>query len=333
MKIEIIAEIAQGFEGKFEQAKLLIQAAASSGASAVKFQMVYADELATPDYKYFDLFKSLEMSDKAWKELSDFASKSKIEMQLDIFGTKSLNLAENLDVNTIKLHGTDIVNLNLLNEVSLSSVKRILLGAGGAYLDEIEKALEILSKKQVVVLCGFQGYPTPTNTNHLKRISLLDRHFSSKFSNVSIGFADHALPESNLSIPIVSMAIGAGAKVIEKHLTLGRSMKLEDYESALNPDEFLIFTKTIFESSTAFGNSSLSNDFDMSNLEIDYRGQIRRHVVSTKALRPGDEITVDDVTLKRTSSKNPITDLRDVYKKRLVSEVSANKPIFLNEVE
>ncbi len=58
-KIEIIAELAQGFEGNCMKARLLIQAAA-----AAKFQMVYADELATSDYKYYDLFKSLEMKDE-----------------------------------------------------------------------------------------------------------------------------------------------------------------------------------------------------------------------------------------------------------------------------
>ena len=55
--IKIIAEIAQGFEGNFTQSKLLIKAAAKAGADSVKFQLVYAEELSTTDYKYFKLFK------------------------------------------------------------------------------------------------------------------------------------------------------------------------------------------------------------------------------------------------------------------------------------
>jgi N,N'-diacetyllegionaminate synthase len=66
MQIEIIAELAQGFEGRPEQARLLMKAAASAGADAAKYQLVYADELATPDYKYYDLFRSLEMPDDVW---------------------------------------------------------------------------------------------------------------------------------------------------------------------------------------------------------------------------------------------------------------------------
>ena len=52
-KLSIVAEVAQGFEGNFHQSRLLIKAAAKSGANAVKFQLVYADELATSDYKYY----------------------------------------------------------------------------------------------------------------------------------------------------------------------------------------------------------------------------------------------------------------------------------------
>ena len=58
MKVDIIAEIAQGFEGDFQKAKLFINAASKAGANCVKFQLVYADELATPDYQYYKLFKT-----------------------------------------------------------------------------------------------------------------------------------------------------------------------------------------------------------------------------------------------------------------------------------
>jgi len=62
----IIAEAAQGFEGDPLLARLLVQAAARAGADAVKFQLVYADEIATPEYKYYDLFKKLEMPATCW---------------------------------------------------------------------------------------------------------------------------------------------------------------------------------------------------------------------------------------------------------------------------
>ena len=60
-KMEIIAEIAQGYEGDTKLMELLTTGAIESDADAVKYQLVYADELATPDYQYYELFKSLEM--------------------------------------------------------------------------------------------------------------------------------------------------------------------------------------------------------------------------------------------------------------------------------
>ena len=94
-KLKIIAEIAQGFEGNFTQSKLLISAAAKSGADAVKFQLVYADELATADYQYYSLFKNLEMSEMQWKDLSDYAISLGSKLIVDVFGEKSLETAEN----------------------------------------------------------------------------------------------------------------------------------------------------------------------------------------------------------------------------------------------
>ena len=69
-KIKIIAEAAQGFEGDPLLARLLVRAAARAGADAVKFQLVYADEIATPSYKYYDLFKKLEMPAACWKDVA-----------------------------------------------------------------------------------------------------------------------------------------------------------------------------------------------------------------------------------------------------------------------
>ena len=146
MKIEIIAEMAQGFEGKFNQAKLL-RSAAASVANAAKFQLVYADELATPDYEFYDFFKSLEMNDEEWVSLKNIQMKTN-KAYLDVFGTKSLDLCEKVDIKTIKLHPTDINNLSLLQSISASKIENIILGVGGASLDEIEYALNFLDRKK-----------------------------------------------------------------------------------------------------------------------------------------------------------------------------------------
>lgn len=328
MKIEIIAELAQGFEGKPEQARLLMKAAASAQADAVKYQLVYAEELATPDYKYYGLFKSLEMPDEVWEDLADYAKELGIELNLDIFGIKSLTLAERIGVTTIKLHGTDLTNIALLTEVSSSNtVKRVLLGAGGGFANELKQALDILRNKEVIVLVGFQGYPTPTESNQIARVRELYQDLCVDNKNIKIGFADHASPDSPLRYALATTAVGAGAEIIEKHLTLGRNMKLEDFESALSPDEFEEFTNVVRNCALAFGSSTKTEDFGMSDSEFGYREMIRRHVVLNKDLEAGSIIQQGDLVLKRTSATQFITDLTHVYQKKLKKSLKNNSAI------
>lgn len=331
-KIEIIAELAQGFEGKPMQASLLVKAAARSGADAAKLQMVFADELATPGYKYYDLFRSLEMSDDVWSGLVTEARAQGIDLQVDIFGRRSLALAEKIGIRTVKLHGTDIGNPGLLRDVAASGIERALLGAGGAHRDEIASALDILAGKEVVVLLGFQSYPTPTDTNRIDRVRHLVQEFAGR-PGVTIGFADHADPESPLRLALASAAVGAGARVIEKHLTLGRNMELEDFESALNPDQFKEFCTTLRDVASAMGETTAAADYGMTDSEAGYRKMIRRHVVAARDLAPGEVVTAQDIVLKRADIDDPITAPAEVIGRRLVSAVKGNHALRRSDLE
>lgn len=325
-QIEIVAELAQGFEGNETLSRLLIKAAAAGGADAAKFQLVYADELGTPDYKYYDLFKTLEMPDEAWARLASQASEAGIALQLDVFGSRSLKLAEKLGVTTVKLHGTDISNAGFLAEVARSGVSRVMLGAGGAHLNEVERALEILEGKTVILMLGFQGYPTPHPSNQIARVGNFVERWG-KSGKVQIGFADHAPPEDGTRFALAATAIGAGAVVVEKHLTLGRNMKLEDFESALNPDEFAEFSMIVRNCADAFGSVADAADFGMAEEEKGYRKMIRRHVVAAQDLAAGTVLAPEHVTLKRAGSEDVLTDIEAVYGRRLKNAVAVNTPV------
>lgn len=332
MTVEIIAEIAQGYEGNKNHAKLLLQAAAKSGATVAKFQLVYADELATPDYKYFNLFKSLEMTDQVWKDLKNYASQLNINIYFDIFGSKSLSLSEKLNIEAVKIHGTDIANIGLLQDVAKSKIQKIILGAGGAHLEEIDQAVKILSNKEILIFHGFQGYPTKDNCNQISRIGIFKKYFY-EYKNVSFGFADHASPDSESSFVLPVLAIGMGATYLEKHLTLAKSLKMEDYESALNPDEFLKFTAIIKNAISSLGNAKLTSNFSMTSDEKKYRKAIRRHVVTKNKIKIGVPIEPKDLTLKRTSAKDSLTDIKSILNKKLKRSIDINKPILKKDIE
>ncbi len=332
-RIEIVAELAQGFEGNPGLANLLVKAAAAAGADAAKFQLVFADELGTPDYKYYDLFKTLEMSDAVWEGLANSAGAAGIKLYFDVFGQRSLDLAVSLGVDTVKLHGTDISNAGFLRAVAESKVPRVMLGAGGAYLDEIERALDILKGKQVVVLLGFQSYPTPHDGNQISRVRVLAQRWAKGENSPTIGFADHAPPEEGTRFALAATAIGAGATLIEKHLTLGRNMKLEDHESALNPDEFGEFSQIMRNCAAAFGATASAPDFGMSEAEKGYRKMIRRHVIAVADLAAGTVLGAEHLMLKRAGAAEVLTDLEAVYGKTLRNAVKANAPVLAGDIE
>jgi len=330
-EIEIIAEVAQGFEGNFQQSKLLIKAAAKSGANSVKFQLVYADELATPSYKYFNLFKNLEMDENNWRELKTYADELGINLYLDIFGLKSLSLAEKINVEVIKIHGTDITNLGLLEAIAKSSIKSIILGVGGASWTEIKKALVIFKKKPIIIICGFQGYPTKTQDNHIARVEVIKHKAMKIHSDFKMGFADH--PDTlDFQATISLVALGAGASVIEKHLTLGKIMEMEDFESAINPDEFASFVTQIRTGTQALGNRNDQDDFGMSSAELTYKKNVRRDVVALENLKTGKAINTSDVTLKRTSNHDAVKELSSVLKKVIKNDVMKNQPLTIKDI-
>ena len=98
-------------------------------------------------------------------------------------------------------------------------------------------------------------------------------------------------------------------------------MKMEDHESALNPDEFYIFTETIKHSSLALGLTANKNDFGMSNSEKSYRKMIRRHVTAAIDIKKGTVLLPEHLVLKRTSSKDFIYDINSVCGKEILIDL------------
>lgn len=331
--IEIIAECAQGYVGDSDLAMHLLRASAAAGADAAKFQLVYADELCTPDYKDYQLSKQLEMSDSVWKSLMSESKNLGIELILDVFGEQSLKLAEVLGSKTVMLHATDITNLELIHLVERGSIERVILGAGGAELPEILGAIECLPSKKVCIMLGYQGYPTPDTDNQISRVKVLSSLVQHKYDNVVFGFSDHSLPNSNLLTDLSAMALGAGAVSFEKHLTLAQVLKMEDYESAINPDQFFEFSKKLRTCAEAFGAVLEEPDFGMSETEKGYRKFVRRNVISARTINAGEKVNINHFVFKRSSLPGTITNVNDVIGKIARHDIDANQPITLNDFD
>lgn len=331
MNIEIIAESAQGFEGDTNLAMQLLRATAASGANAAKFQLVYADELCTPDYKDYKFSKQLEMPDSVWENLVLEADKLGIELIFDVFGERSLSLAAELGSKTVMLHATDINNFELISKVNSGPIDRVILGAGGAHFSEIINAIEALPNKNICIMLGYQGFPTPDEANQISRVKNLTSGPLKKFKNVVVGFSDHSLPDSDLLVSLSAMALGAGAVMFEKHITLAQVLKMEDYESAINPDQFSNYCNKLRKCNNAFGKVSDAPDFGMSDVEKGYRKFVRRNVIAGRNIKVGERATISDFVFKRSSLQGAIVDINDILGKIASRDLKMNQPILLTD--
>ena len=323
-KIEIIAEIAQGFEGNEKLANLLTKGAIASNADAVKFQLVYADELATPDYQYYQLFKDLEMDFDIWKSLCEQIQSKEKKVYFDVFGLHSLKVAKQLGADGIKLSTTEFYN-NVLFDSAIVQFDTLYLSVGGIPVEDIDEKLSTLSVEQVKKICliyGFQSEPTPLEQNNLSKLRLLKQ----RYSNFKIGFMDHSDGALDDAYYLPLVAMGTGVNAIEKHITLDRELEIEDYISGVTPSEFIKFVHLVRRFEPVLGLDSLV----LTEQEEAYRNKATKSVVALSDLNAGDVLTLDTVALKRCSkpiTKHSILQIEQAIGKTLKIDVQINSPI------
>lgn len=322
MTIKIVAEVAQGYEGDEKIVDFFIKAISTSKADAIKFQIFFADELALPDYTYYQLFKNLELPFEFWKKAINKAHEGHLEFYSDIFGRNSLKELLNIGIDGIKIHATDINNFPLLKQAAKAG-KKILLATGGCQLKEIETALDIVSRCPVTLMYGFQAEPTEIEDNNLSRIATLKQIY-----NKPVGFMDHTAGDSPLALHLPFIAIGKGAELVEKHVTLSRQAQMEDYVSALTTEEFKPWCNLIKQTVPSLGEEK----WILTPKELEYRKKIKRAVCAEKAIKSGHVIGLEDVTLKRTSDKEAIFDIDEIINKVLKNDLGKNALIRLKDI-
>jgi N,N'-diacetyllegionaminate synthase len=329
--VEIIAELAQGYEGNVEKASLLLNLAANVNADCAKFQVIYADEICTPSYQYYDLFKSLEMPRKHWQRLVAEAESSSIEIILDVFGKKSALLADVLGVRRVMLHATDVNNSQLIDFISNLNFEHVYVGVGGARMNEIERLVDRLCANRLVLMTGFQAYPTEVSELNLQKVKLLHDKFQHTHPNVEIGYGDHCLPDSTIFEHLCCCAASFGATVLEKHLTLAPELKMEDYEAAIGGNSFVKFVENIRLVTGAY--DLKCDDFDlMSDGELKYKSFVRRHPVAVTDLKLGEILSEKNVQLKRTGSEGEPIDIEGLFGKSVNKDCATHEMITLEKL-
>ena len=325
-RVRVVAEAAQSHEGSPDRLLSLIAAAHAAGADGIKVQAVFAEDLATPGYEHFPTFLANELSPATWKGAGRLADDLGIPLYLDVFGVKGAAAAEAAQPHGVKVHATDLANPELLQWAASASPPEVILGIGGAELGEIEEATQVLAGKNLVLMHGFQGYPTSTAAYQLQRLKTLAR----LFPTLTIGFADHLPAGSPERLWAAATAVGAGATVIEKHMVLGACLGHLDSDAALNPDEMATFCRRMHFAAEMVGEVDDSRqDFGMSDEELRYRASTRKVVVATRSLNPDDCLSRADLTLKRVgkNSGDLFRDVRPLLGRTVNSAISEDQPV------
>jgi N,N'-diacetyllegionaminate synthase len=307
-KTYVIAEIAQGFEGDYNLCRRFVKLAKDVNANAVKFQIFKARELCTADYKYNELFNSLEISEENWTKVINYANELGIDFLADIYGIETFEWISKKAIAGIKIHSTDLRNYRLLNVLQNKNMK-IFLSAGGSTEDELERAIGLLGRNQISLMPGFQAEPNVYQDVELDKI----QHLSNKFG-LPVGYADHIDANDPLATILPAMAVLKGATIIEKHLTVDRNyVMLEDYVSALNPGEFVKMVDLIasVEQFTYTGST-----FELSEREKIYRKNTKKAVLATRPIKSGQKFSSEDVTMLRTGKTvDELIDIEEIIGK------------------
>lgn len=293
----IIAEIGGNFRN-YQDAVMLVDAAAECGVDAVKLQTYRAETIASREAIFdmentgvvsqYELFKKYEIDEFLHRKIFDYAG----SMQLDWFSTPShesdVDLLEKLDVGAYKIGSDDAVNIPFLKYVAHRN-KPIILSTGMCTLDEVREsvdAIKSVGNEQIILLHAITSYPThPENVNLLSMHSLMNA-----FPEIPIGYSDHTIG----TVACIS-AVAMGAAVIEKHFTCDKHAEGPDHMLSADIPEM----KAIVDGIRLIEKMKGDGIKRPAESEKTTRINNRKSIILVHSMKAGESIKPDDLAIKR----------------------------------
>lgn len=249
----VIAEIGINHNGDLDIAKQLIDVAVAAGCDAVKFQkrsidVVYTpEELARPRENPFgptngDLKRGLEFGHGAYHEIDAYCATKNIAWFASCWDEASVDFIDHFDPPAYKIASASLTDDDLLRHTR-SKGKAIILSTGMSSLEQIDHAVQVLGKKDLIILHSSSTYPAHYEELNLRVIPVLAQQF-----DVPVGYSGH-----ETGIPSSVAAAAIGACVVERHLTLDRAMWGSDHAASLEPNGITRLVRDIRLVETAMG--------------------------------------------------------------------------------
>ena len=303
MGVYIIAEAGVNHNGSFDLACRLVDTAKTAGADCIKFQTFRSQNLVsrntgkadyqkdtTGDGSQADMLTKLELSYDAFSRLKQYCEEVGITFLSTPFDLESAAFLDELGVPFWKIPSGEVTNLPYLEALAKTG-RPVVMSTGMCEMDEIEAALRVLRENgtsDIRLLHCNTEYPTPFADVNLRAMETMRRAFG-----VEVGYSDHT---KGIEVPIAAVALGA--TIIEKHFTLDRNMDGPDHKASLEPDELAAMVSAIRNIEQALGSGEkTASPSERKNIAV-----ARKSIVAKRAIKAGERLTEENLTVKRPGS-------------------------------
>ena len=329
----VIAEIGHNHQGNVESAIKLIAAAAEAGASAAKFQKRNNKKIFIPNL-YNEIYNSenafgktyglhreaLEFGINEYKICISEAKKCGITFFATAFDTDSADFLQELNMPVFKIASGDIQNLPLLKHIAAFN-KPMIISTGGSTFDMINAAVNTIRKfhNNFAILQCTASYPAKYEHLNLRVISSLRE----KYPENVIGYSGH---DNGIAMAVVAYTLGA--RVIEKHFTLNRTMKGTDHVFSLEPQGMEKMVRDLNRTSEALGDGN-KVVYELEKPPVRKMGKM---IVAARDLPLGQVLTESDLDYRSPADGLPPSMSQLLIGKSISHAIEKYSPITLTDL-
>ena len=341
----IIGEIGQNHNGSVDIAKLIVELVSRpvreevfglelNPMNAVKMtKRDLSEELTTSQMnRVYDTPNSfgrtygehrafLELSDEEHFEVYKYAKSKGLDFVETLCAIGCLSLLKLFTPDFLKVASRDLTNLPLLERLAETKIP-IILSTGMAGKKELDEALEVITRyhSNISILHCVSQYPTQPDNLNLSTITYLKKHYG----QYRIGFSDHTI-----GIAAPAVAVGLGAEIIEKHVTIDRCMKGTDQAGSLGPDGVNRMIRDIRMVEHWMGTEDLYIDKCVSSSKV----KLERSIATKHAIKAGDIISLDDLHMLSPGDGFKWSDREQVVGHRALVDIPADELIYSNMID
>jgi sialic acid synthase len=317
----VIAEIGHNHQGSVELCEKMFQAAARAGATAVKLQkrdnkFLYTHDFYNSPYlsensfgkTYGEHREFLEFNLSEYRHLKQVANELGMLFFATAFDIPSADFLFDIGVPVVKIASGDLRSAPLISHIAGSGIP-LIMSTGGSTTEEIKRALEDVNPSNIALLQCTAAYPAEPDEMNLRVIS----HFRDLFPHTTIGLSSH---DRGIAFPVVAYALGA--RVIEKHFTIDRSLKGTDHAFSLEPTGMEKMVRDLELTRLALGDGVKK----VYEKEIEPVRKMSKMIVYAKDLPKGHILTNGDLSMKSPNIGLSPQTISSLIGKRLISDVA-----------